>query len=223
MHQPNLPTESDGAISSLKALVRELIIARLPSSTSSQLDLIRELEVAVIGHRTELESCVVPMVVAGGGAPGGRRDTPLRDEPPPPPLPLPLSMHPLRVPAPPRPLHGTVTHIAGEAYEGFFDGPAFTARFRVIGGIVATDGVLYLSDMSNHRTRLLHHKGGSPLRYSPGDSDVAQFYYCRSVALCDSQGHLLVADFINRRIRSVATNGTTTTLAAGGWFWWSWS
>ena len=49
----------------IKALVRELI-ALLPSSTSSQLDLIRVLEVAVVGRRTELESScvVVPVVVA---------------------------------------------------------------------------------------------------------------------------------------------------------------
>ena len=59
----NLPAGSDGAHLPFKALVRELI-ARLPSSTTSQLDLIRDFEVAVIGRRTELESCVVPVVVA---------------------------------------------------------------------------------------------------------------------------------------------------------------
>ena len=59
------------APSSFKALVRELI-ARLPSSTSPQLDLVRELEVAVIGRRTELKSCVVPVVVAERPAVGER-------------------------------------------------------------------------------------------------------------------------------------------------------
>ena len=38
--------------------------ARLPSSATSQLGLIHDLEVAVIGRRIELESCVVPVVVA---------------------------------------------------------------------------------------------------------------------------------------------------------------
>ena len=66
--------------SSFKALVRELI-ARLPSSTSSQhgsqLGLFRELEIAVIGRRIELESsCVLPVVVAERPAVG---DTHSRD------------------------------------------------------------------------------------------------------------------------------------------------
>ena len=43
-----------------KALVHELI-ARLPALTSSQLALVRALEIAVVGRRIELESsCVVP-------------------------------------------------------------------------------------------------------------------------------------------------------------------
>ena len=117
-HEPSrtypVPTVSDGAHLSLQALVRE-VTARLPSSTSSQLDLVRELEAAVIGRRTELESsCVVPVVLALRPAVG---ETHPRDELPPPPLPLAQSVHPPLVLIPPRPPHGTVTHIAGEAYD----------------------------------------------------------------------------------------------------------
>ena len=53
------------------------------ASASSQLGLIRELEVAVIGRRTELESCAVPVVVAVRPPVGEAHP---RDEPPPPPL-----------------------------------------------------------------------------------------------------------------------------------------
>ena len=205
--------------SPFKKLVREFI-ARLPSLTSSQLDLIRELEVAVIGRRTELESCVVPVIVVGRPAVG---KTHPRDEPPQPLLPPPQQVHPARVLVLRPPPHGTVTHIAGEAYafgdEGRFrDGCALTARFRTIGGIVATDGVLYISDSYNHRIRKLHAGvvstlAGTGVRgFQDGDSDVAEFDCCSSVAL-DSQGCLLVADSDNHRIRAVAMDGSTTTLA----------
>ena len=205
--------------SPFKTLVRELIV-RLPSSTSSQLDLVRELEVAVIGRRTELESCAVPVIVAERPAVG---ETHSRDEPPPPLLPPPQLVHPPCVTELRPPPHGTVTHIAGEAYdfgdEGRFrDGSALTARFRTIGGIVATDGVLYMSDSYNHRIRKLHAGvvstlAGTGVRgFQDGDSDVAEFDCCSSVAL-DRQGRLLVADSDNHRIRAVAMDGSTTTLA----------
>ena len=139
--------------SPFKALVLELI-ARLPSSTSSQPNLVRELEVAVIGRRTELESsCVVSVVVAERPVVG---ETHPRDEPPPPPPPLPLPQMirpPLKLVL--RAPHGTITHIAGEDdepddsddEETFRDGPAPTARFGgIISGVVATDGALFLSD-----------------------------------------------------------------------------
>ena len=73
-------------------------------------------------------------------------------------------MHP-HVPRPPRPPHGTVTHIASEAYDDAHededeetsrDGPALTARFGDIGGFVAADGALYISDFVGNQIRTLH-------------------------------------------------------------------
>ena len=199
---------------SFNALARELI-ARLPSSTSSQLAVVRELEVAVIGRCTELESslCVLPVVVAVRRAVG---DTHPRDAPPPLPLPLLRSAHLLRV-ATPRPPYGTVTHIAGEAYKDddddddddeddnddektYRNGPALTARFNGIEGMVAIDGALYITDEDNHRIRKLHngvastHAGTGEEGFLDGASDVAQFSSCIDLAL-DSHGHLLVADY----------------------------
>ena len=210
--------------SPFKALVRELIV-RLPASTTSQLDLVHELEVAVVGRRIELESCVVPVVVAERPAVG---DTHPRDEPPPPPVP---AQHPVdlqRMSIPPRPPHGTITHIAGEEYdeeeeeeETFRDGPALSARFGNIGGVAAADGVVYISDRSNNRIRKLYDgvvstlAGTAEFGFQNGDSDVAQFNNCRGVAL-DSQGSLLVADCENNRIRAVTMDGATTTLAGTG-------
>ena len=211
--------------SPFKALVREIIV-RLPSSTSSQLDLIRELEVAVIGRRTELESCVVPVVVAERPAVGEIHP---RDDPPPAPLPL---LHPVHVPRELilRPPHGTVTHIAGEAYDEAYahddeacrDGPALTARFRELQGVVVTGGVLYISDVGANRIRKLHDgvvgtfAATGEHGFQDGDSDIAQFHNCYSIALDSSQGRLLVADSSNRRVRAVAMDGATTTLAGTG-------
>ena len=207
--------------SPFKALVRELI-ARLPSSTSAQLALIRELGVAVIGRRrSELESsCAVPVVVAQRPAVG---ETHPRDELPPPLL---KAIHPLSVPRPPRPPHGTVMYTAGDAYDDddedeviFRDGPpALTARFGDINGIVASDGALYISDTENHRIRMLHDGVVSTLAgtgeggFRDGDSDAAQFRQCVSIALDSSQGRLLVADSSIHRIRVVTMDGATTTL-----------
>jgi hypothetical protein len=96
-----------------------------------------------------------------------------------------------------------------------------TARFSFIGGIVACDGALYISDEMNHRLRKLHDgvvstfAGTGARGFQDGDSDVAQFRYCPGVAL-DSQGRLLLVDQLNHRIRAVASDGTTTTLAGTG-------
>ena len=71
--------------SPFEALVRE-VLARLPASTVLQLDLVRELEVAVVKCRAELESCVVPVVVVERRPAVG--ETFPRDAPPLPPPPF---------------------------------------------------------------------------------------------------------------------------------------
>jgi hypothetical protein len=125
--------------------------------------------------------------------------------------------------------HGTITHIAGEDDEPddsddegtFKDGPALTARFGgIISGVVATDGALFLSDENNHRIRKLQDGVVSTLvgtgeqGFQGSSSVVAQFYNCSGLGL-DCQGRL-VADCDNTRIRIVAMDGATTTLAGNG-------
>ena len=216
MNQAEPPTVSDGAHPPFKALVRELI-TRLPSATSSQLGLVRELEVAVVGRRTELESsCAVPVVVAQRPVVG---ETHPRDEPPPPPLPQ--TVHP-RVPRPPLPPRGTVTHVAGDHSEeevAFRDGPALAIQFNEIGCIVAVGGVLYMSDLDNYRIRKLCNGVVSTLAGTGergfrggGGSEFAQFAFCSGVALDIQEGRLLVADFRNHQIRAVTMDGTTSSL-----------
>ena len=65
------------------ALVRGLV-DQLPASTTSQLALLRGLEVAVVGRRIEIEPCLVPVLVPERPAIG---ETHLRDAPQAPPLP----------------------------------------------------------------------------------------------------------------------------------------
>jgi sugar lactone lactonase YvrE len=98
-----------------------------------------------------------------------------------------------------------------------WDGPALTARFGNIGGIVAAGGTLYISDQAKHRIRKLHDGIVSTLAgtgeggFRDGDSDVVQFHFCFGIAL-DSQGRLLVAYFENHRIRIVTMDGATASL-----------
>ena len=93
--------------------------------------------------------------------------------------------------------------------------------FPYIDGIVVTDGVLYTSELRNKRIR--KRRDGivsTSSRTGEGsfwdrDSNVAQFGKYMGIAL-DSQGRLLVADSYNHRIRVVAMDGSTTTLAGTG-------
>ena len=213
---PILVAERPAVGEAFEDIVRDLI-ARLPSSTTSQLSIILELGAAVVGRRTELESCVV--LVAERPAVG---ETHPRDEPPPLPRLQPVQRPPCALVV--RPPHGKVTHVAGEEYDHIGgeeychrDGPALAARFLCIGGIVsASDGKLYVSDSFNHRIRKLHDgvvstfTGTGEEGFQEGDSDIAQFSYCRGAAL-HNQGRLLVVS--GQHIRAIAPNGRTTTLA----------
>ena len=81
--------------------------------------------------------------------------------------------------------------------------------------------MLYIADTGNHHIRKLRdgvvrtYAGSGEPGFQDGDSDVAQSNSGSDIAL-DGQGHLLVADLSNHRIRVVSTDGATTTLAGTG-------
>jgi hypothetical protein len=180
-------------------------------------------------RRTELESCCVPTVAAERPALGEThpRDDVERDDVErdvnPPPTPLQLAQRP------PKPPHGTLTHIAGETFGVNFtcdyrDGPVTEARFCNIDSIVsASDGSVFVSESTgvavegilNHRVRKINNGVVSTVHVH--SSDVAHLDYCHGVYF-DNQGRLLVVsgnysgDEFDFRIQAVAPNGRTTTV-----------
>ena len=128
---------------------------------------------------------------------------------------------------------GTVTTLAGSGPQAsvmgaFADGPAGAARFWDPSGIaVAPDGSVYIADTGNHRIRVLRKgvvttlAGGETPQdrfglpdgaFADGPGTTARFRYPTGIALASS-GALLVADTGNRRLRRVAPDGLTTTIA----------
>ncbi len=118
---------------------------------------------------------------------------------------------------------GTVTTAAGVAgSSGFIDGAAATAKFATPAEIVGDGaGGLIIADWGNNRIRRLSGgvvstvAGSGTGGYLDGAPTSAQFYRPNSVDI-DSAGVIYVADGSNRRIRTIAKDGTVGTFAGSG-------
>ena len=124
---------------------------------------------------------------------------------------------------------GTTTTFAGNGIAGYANGtggPSGTAQFNYPYGVaIDTDGNLYVADASNHRIRKISAEGftttlagnGTPGFYdgTGGADDTTQFESPFDVAV-DAHGTVYVAETYANRIRSVAPDGSTTTLAGNG-------
>ncbi len=128
---------------------------------------------------------------------------------------------------------GTVRTIAGSGpvgsvLGGLSDGPAATARFWGPSGLAAVaDGSMLIVDTGNHRVRRLSAGTVSTVAgsdtaldrlglpdgdFADGPGAAAKFRYPTGIcALPD--GSCLIADTGNRRLRKVAPDGTTATVA----------
>ncbi|MCB9739712.1 MAG: SMP-30/gluconolactonase/LRE family protein, partial [Deltaproteobacteria bacterium] len=118
---------------------------------------------------------------------------------------------------------GAVDTLAGSGSASFLDGAAATARFYYPEDVtVDAAGNAYIADNYNHRIRKITKDGqvstlagtGSA-SFQDGAGNVARFYYPAGVAV-DDKGTVFVADRSNHRIRAVAADGTTTTVAGNG-------
>lgn len=121
----------------------------------------------------------------------------------------------------------SVTTLAGSGTgaSGFADDPnGANVRFSKPAGIAAdTAGNIYVVDQFNQRIRKITPTGatttlaGSGVAGFADNTDAAQvkFNYPTGVAV-DRNGNIYVADPPNNRIRKVAPNGATTTLAGSG-------
>ena len=104
---------------------------------------------------------------------------------------------------------GTITTLAGSG-SGFADGKGTAAKFNQPRGLaVAISGEIYVTDMLNHRLRLILPSGevttlaGSTAGYQEGNGAAARFSSPTDVAL-DALGDLVVVDTGNLLLRRVA-------------------
>ena len=116
---------------------------------------------------------------------------------------------------------GQVTTLAGLAGSGgFTDGIGSTARFRLPAGVTAApDGMLYIADTSSQLIRRLAPDGsvttlaGSAAQsgWEDGLQGAAKFANPGALALA-GDGRLIIADTSNHALRTMAPDGTVTTL-----------
>lgn len=117
---------------------------------------------------------------------------------------------------------GIVSTFAGTGQAGATDGPRLRATFNHPYGLALDkDGNLYVGDVANHRIRKISPEGnvstlaGHRKGFSDRKGDLAMFDHPYGVAV-DASGNVYVADSYNNRIRRIAPDGTTTTLAGNG-------
>lgn len=119
--------------------------------------------------------------------------------------------------------NGTVSTFAGSIREGFVNGPAATAKFRLPAEIATdtTNNIIYVSDIQNHCIRKISagqvttYAGTGQIGFRNGMADTAEFYAQTGIAI-DAQGNLYVADAGNSCIRKITAAGLVTTLAGNG-------
>ena len=116
---------------------------------------------------------------------------------------------------------GQVTVRAGnKGKQGFADGQAATALFNAPVGIVCLREKIFVADTYNDAIRVIEGKtvrtlAGKTKGYA--DNAVGSLAkFDTPTGLATAGDNLLVADTGNRRIRSIAPDGATTTIAGGG-------
>ncbi len=129
------------------------------------------------------------------------------------------------------PTTGQTTTLAGNGTRGYVDGtggPTGTTQFSVpIGIAVDANGTVFVADRNNNRIRKIAPDGATTtlagngtagfVDGTGGPNGTTQFKSPNGVAV-DASGNVYVADTQNNRIRKIAADGTTTTLAGGAGF-----
>lgn len=125
----------------------------------------------------------------------------------------------------------SLTTVAGSGAESFADGAASSAAFRFPSGVAVLPGgsmrgALAVADSGNHRVRLVFRGrvptlAGSTRGFRDGVGEAALFDTPWDVAVWPPLTALddptvVVSDRLNSRLRVVALNGSTTTLAGSG-------
>lgn len=116
-----------------------------------------------------------------------------------------------------------VSTYAGMGVPGFQDGPALSAKFRIMAGVaVDIQGIVYEADPDNNRIRKIAldssvstYAGTGVMGFNDGPVATAQFFKPSDVAV-DGAGNLIVADIGNHRIRKITPAGMVSTVAGDG-------
>ncbi len=130
---------------------------------------------------------------------------------------------------------GIITTLAGNGTNGYSgeNGTATNAELNQPAGVaINNNGYLFIADNGNNRIRKVATNGiittvaGNGVGGYSGDSGAATNASLSLVSLVhpfgasgvatDNNGNLFIADWLNNRIRKVATNGIITTVAGGG-------
>jgi streptogramin lyase len=116
-----------------------------------------------------------------------------------------------------------VTTVAGMGGNAFRDGPAARAQFDKPRGLaVSADGNVLIADSGNNRIRCLDMTtnnvttvaGEGDYKFRDGPAGSAQFWGPCSLAVAGN-GHVLIADEDNNRIRCLDTTTNNVTTVAG--------
>ncbi len=120
------------------------------------------------------------------------------------------------------------TIIAGTSVAGFSGdgGPAVSAQLNGPSGVTLdASGNIYIADTMNNRIRKIGPDGiiatiagsSSKCGFSGDGGPALSAQLCEPAeTIFDSAGGLLIADYGNRRVRSIAADGTITTIAGNG-------
>lgn len=116
---------------------------------------------------------------------------------------------------------GEIELIAGvENQSGFADGNALSALFNAPIGVAVSEEKIFVADTYNDRIRVIENGqvttiAGNEKGFSDGPENQAKFDTPNGLAIW-KDGHILVADTGNRRLRVIEENGKVWTLAGNG-------
>ncbi len=120
--------------------------------------------------------------------------------------------------------YGTVSTIAGEGTDGFVDGSALNAKFKMPHGITCDIvGDVYVSDTYNDCVRKVDVYSGKVTTINGGGNNfgtigkTSLFNKPRGIT-CDSLGNIYVADSYNNRICKIDPDSEEITTIAGSSF-----